>query len=395
MQYNFKKVRTEGFLVNVTDNTTLEQQMSILNVLLYLAGYLALYTVEFWESGKMTQIALMPTTDLQKSWMKRFDKICEDNDKCNYVEKEYSSKEQDIEILVKKLGIKEAYKRYRGSIVPNGSGNRLDVENAKKAKEMLGLLWPVMNEKGHLLLAEDRCGNSAWAYVTRKNADGSFSYRIYKRSADERVSDSVGITPYEVSGMGTKVAKTLQNYEASFTAYDATQAAERLWLWNLCRNFDYQDDWDDLNPSDINDELYAWVSENVGVKISNGEKSREPIFVSRVKNKVCVGIWCDDMEPVFKLLGVKTKVSDWIREAKKEGWLEPTVWTNHKDGTEKVRTQYNPSVAARAAWNRENKNERIYLLNFEQEEAERLLDKYSEMKSKKVESDIKTFEEDM
>lgn len=340
-------------------------------------------------------MVLLGNPEQSKWWDDYFWHKYGDDDKYTWLLKTYGDKSDDIAEICSKLGLMDVYEDYKnGWSFSHVSGNKEDEERRKKAEPLFKVLLPVTDERGHLLLTEDSEGNTVWAFVKRLNASGSYSFGMYKRNFDGKVSTSVHISPAAVDGLTMKIQNTVRSYEGTFSAQNAMQATNRLWLWNLSRNFKMLDTLDDFNPSDINDILKCWIEDNVGMKIKVGETTTEPVFVHQFPDEIRIGIWVNDLPIVFDLLDVEMRVKDWIVEALKEEWLVPIKGNRKEDGTFSIRSGYNPSQRAREEYERKQKNERIYLFNLSKEEAEAIWKKYDERKLKDKHDEIKTLEEE-
>lgn len=386
-----EEARTKGLLVDLRKETSKEEKKALLNATLAIVSLGAVKATEVVEKGDTVAVVLLGKPELEEEWNKKLSKTNADNDNVVWNTRTYENKDADLQKLFVKLQLMELYENYKKQFtVSHVAGSRIDTENAKKAEELFPMLLPVV-ENGKLLLTEDSDGNSVWAYVLRNNAGGKFSYGIYRRSKEGRVGMSTIISPSVVNAMGTRIGNTVLDYEGTFNALNATQATQRLWLWNLCRKFQMQDAFDDYNPSDVNEFLREWIFENAGRKFETNQIAIEPIYIQKIKERVQVGIWVDDMPFVFNELDVEMKVSDWTREAMRERWIIPVKAGKKKDGTEAERAGYNPSNAVREAFDRKNKTERVYLISFSDEEAKVLYEKYETEKLKQAAKIIKTF----
>jgi len=162
---------------------------------------------------------------------------------------------------------------------------------------------------------------------------------------------------------------------------------QRLWLWNLTRKFQYVEEADDYAMNDINTFLKDWIKNNVGTKFRKNleDEGTEPVFVGEIKGEYIAGIWSDSMQTVFDVLELKMKAKVWIPEAAKEGWIRRYA-VSCGDNKETLRRAYNPSMAQRKEFMRENKSERIYIFDFSNEEAKEL---YQKREAQKVAEKLK------
>lgn len=391
------KVRKEGVYA---DTSKLQQgskayRVAMLTLILHLVSN-GLRVIELSKSGRgIDGMVLLGSPEQEAKWDNYFFDKYGDDDNVKWISKTYGSKPDELDEIFSKLGLTDVYKSYKNAwSFSHVHGNKEDEENRKKAESLLKVLLPVTDERGQLLLAEDALGNTVWGYVKRQNESGSYSFGISRRSADGQVSKSVHVSPAAVNGLTMKIQNTILSYEGAFSAQNAIQATNRLWLWNLSRNFKMLDTLDDFNPSDINDILKCWIEDNVGMKIKVGETTTEPVFIHQFPGEIKIGIWVNDLPIVFELLDVEMRVKDWIVEALKEEWLVPIKGNCKKDGTFSIRSGYNPSQRAREEYERKQKNERIYLFNLSKEEAEAIWKKYDERKLKDKHDEIKTLEEE-
>lgn len=379
-----EEARANGLLIDLRKEQGQKEKEALLNATLALVSLGAVKATEVVDKGNTVAVILLGKPELEEDWDKKLSNRYADNDNVVWNTRTYENRDADLQKLFVKLQISDFYEAYKERfIVENTMGSRIDTENAKKAEELFKSLLPVV-EDGKLLLTEDSEGNSVWAYAMRNNAGGKFSYGIYRRNKEGKVGMSTIVSPSVVNAMGTKIGNTILDYEGTFNALNATQATQRLWLWNLCRKFEMQDKFDDYNPSDVNDILREWIIENVGKKIEVNKVHIEPVYIQKIKENVQIGIWVNDMETVFSKLDVEMKVSDWVREAMRERWIVPVKAGIKKDGTEAERAGYNPSNAAREAFDRKNKSERVYRIAFSDEEAKQLYEKYEAEKAKQV-----------
>ena len=373
-----KELKQRGLKVDLTKNRSETEEREIMNVILHMISQEPIQVIETYKDEKEIVTAIiLGGYEQEKGWTKKLEKMYVDNDDVTWDTKRYENKPEQLNKLMENLGMKEAFQKYCQSFLPaKGKCNVVDSDKRKEAEKLFNILLPVINDKGYLLLTEDSIGNSVWAYVIRKNKTGSFSYGIYRQDVDGNVSLSTIVSPAAVNSLGTIIGNTIQNYEGTFTSLCATQAAQRLWLWNLSRKFEMQNLLDDYNPTEVNKLLKNWVVENVGKTIKIEGEERKPIYIQQVREKVRIGIWVNDLKHVFSKLEVDMKVSEWIREAMKERWLITTVIKENEDGTKSERAGYNPSDMIRKVYERKSRSERVYLLNFSKKEEKTILKNY-------------------
>lgn len=285
------------------------------------------------------------------------------------------SKNEEIEELFSRLHLNEAYVEYKEQwILENFRGDRNDIESIKKANEILQWMKPVVDEKGHLLLAEDTVGNTVWAFALHHKNSGTISFGIYMKNRDGRPTKTQYVSPSVVKEMGTKVGNIIMNYHGTFQSQDATNGMMKLWCWNLAKKYRVQYQLDDYDQQDIFESLKEWIIENAGLKFKKCEEMIQPIYLNKVRDRMDIGIWADDIEFVFELLSIDEKAKDWLREAVKEKWIEPQLKANG----DIARKAMNTSDRQREVYSRKNKNERYYKFVLNEEEIQMLMMSYEQ-----------------
>ena len=357
-----QEVRTNGMTVTMGSNYSKKDKLVIIAVILHLLSKESLFVEE-----SMEKVVIAADKSILESY------------KCNGSEtKGYENKDKSIEELFTTMKFSDDYIEYKNKwAMPETRGNRSDIENGKRAKEFLNSIKLVVNEEGHLLLAEDSEYNTVWAYVLRHKNSGSISYGVYKRDFNGRPSKTEWIAPSVVSEMGTKVSNLIKNYEGTFNSKDGVDATMKLWCWNLVKTYEPQNEIDDYDQLDIFESLKEWIIENVGKEFLKNKDNGQPIskpfvYFNELKDRVDVGIWSDDLESVFNELEIEEKPKAWLREAVKERWIVPQL--NGKGSFVRIAT--NTSASQREAFNRKNKNERFYKFSFNDEEIKIIVERY-------------------
>ena len=386
-----KKARTEGVMLDVREKY--EEQCKIIKMILWLISNNSFSAVEVCEFGKIIAMVILGNSMLQSVWEEKLKELYADNDSVSWSIQYSEINYQYIWELMEKLGLSKVYSKYvRKYNLSIADNVRLDSNNLKTAENKFLFIMPIV-EDGNLLLAEDSKGNTVWAYAVRNNQKGSISYRIYRRSAEGRIGMSTSLSPSVVNGLGNRISSIIEEYEGTFTSLHGTRATQRLWLWNLYRRAEPQEEIDDYSPSDVNDFLREFIEEYEGIPVEFGKEKSEPVYIQKMDDHINIGIWSDDMQKVFDFLEFNMKAKDWIREALHEKWVIAVPNGKKKDGTCAVRSGYNPSISARIEFKRKNRNERVYLLSFSEEEAEYIWSQYEErMQEHKNDEQIVTLE---
>lgn len=361
-----KEARTTGMEVTVGQGYSRKEEQVLIAVILHLGSISRIYVEETELKRKgIEKVVIADKKEILTQGRKG------ESDITIY-------EKNDIEELFEKMKFGDAYEEYKNQwAVPNCSSYRGDVDNAKKAKEYLNLIKPVVNENGHLLLAEDSAGNTVWAYVLRHKNAGSISYGMYKRDCNGRPSKTEWISPAVVSEMGTKIGNIVKNYEGRFNSKDAIDATMKLWCWNMIKNFEIQNEVDDYDQQDIFENLKNWIIENAGKSFKKGDEKIMPVYFNELKDHTDIGIWSDSLEFVFKELEIEEKPKSWLREAVKEQWILPQL----KEDGSFARVATNTSAFQREAFHRKNRNERFYKFSFNDEEIKMTMDNFYKNKS--------------
>jgi len=373
------KAAREKSIRIVADKKYDEKNKEMLSaVILHLVCEGVLRVIELTEGENLRSLYIVGLEEVENLLLKQLEKNCDDH---IFINKVLYGKKADenngikaISQLFEKIGWQECFQNYCKRWMPEIiGGNSYDEENRREAGRIFERLLPITNEKGQLLLAEDQQGNQILAYVKRHNESGDYTFGIFRKGADGKVGKSVTIGADEVVSASTKVRKKIQNAEGTFSAQHATEGIQRLWLWNLSRKFQYVEEADDYAMNDINSFLKDWIKDNVGTvfRESLEDEGTEPVFAGEIKGKYIAGIWSDSMQPVFDVLELKMKAKVWIPEAAKEGWIKRYA-VSCGDNKETLRRAYNPSMAQRKEFMRENKSERIYIFDFSNEEAKEI-----------------------
>lgn len=355
------EVRTNGIKILLKNDYSRMEKMIIVAVFLHLLSRGKLAVKEIKENGAV--ISVFVATE----------EIIDSCNCGNYEIKLYENKNSDIEELFSRLRFDDTYIEYKNKwTVPSCGGYRGDIDNEKKAKEFLSLIQPVVDENGHLLLAEDSVGNTVWAYVLRHRNSGSISYGIYKRDCNGRPSKTECISPAVVGEMGTRVGNIVKNYEGRFNSKDAIDATMKLWCWNMIKNFEIQNEVDDYDQQDIFESLKKWIIENAGKSFKKGDEKIMPVYFNELKDHTDIGIWSDSLDFVFKELEIEEKPKSWLREAVKEQWILPQL----KEDGSFARVATNTSSFQREAFHRKNRNERFYRFSLKDEEIKMTVDNF-------------------
>jgi len=399
-----REIREKGKHVAVEKPIAHEVKLEIMAAILYLLSDMVILTLELVRKGsELMGVVVATESKTIENWKKKLDKTYADDDEVFFIEKEYGNR--DAEKLLGKLGLQQEYLDYRENSIPDSRNGlaRVDVEKQKEAERLFDILHPSIDKRGHLLLAEDGEGNSAWAYAMRNNAGGKLSYGIYRMDSNGGVSTSTIVSPSAVNGMTMKIGNTVADYDGKFTSQAGIQATQRLWLWNISRKFKPVKFMDDYTPTEVFEVLKDWIYKNVEVTYQqgNGESAnlRKPVFIAKTKGRIDIGIWVDDLEFVFDRLDIKTLTPRaWITEALKEEYVVP-VFSKTKDGEETKRAGYNPYKANRDECGRSNKHERVYRIAFSEEETKKVWEKYEEIcarrKQKEIEKGLPKVETDL
>lgn len=363
------EARTIGMKITTSQNYKKCEREVIIAVILHLLSKGILFAEEIKAQGKgITEVVISSDENIVTAYKSETSET-----------RIYENKEESMVELFSKIGFSEDFSTYQNKwMVKQASGYRVDVEDTKNANKYLKNIHPVVNEDGHLLLAEDNRYNTVWAYVVRHKNDGTLSYGVYKRNSDGRASKTTLIPPAAVSDIGTKVQTLIKNYEGTFNSKDALEASMKLWCWNLVKSYSVQSETDEYDQTDICEMLKDWIWENVGKKVSIGNSlhTEEPVYIKENKEGIDIGIWADSLGRVFRELEIEENPKIWLREAVKEHWIIPSLGA---DGTF-VRNATNTSQHQREIFKRKNKNERFYKFAFKDEEKKQILKEYEERK---------------
>lgn len=368
---NFLKIlsdiRTQGMKITLTNKYGKMDRAVLISVLLHLLSKGTVVLKEVKTNDAVVEMVVATKVEVLDSYE------CEDFEIYTY-----ENKEELIDEMFAKLNLSDAYAAYKKKwMLEQSHGDHNDVENIKRAKDLLRWMKPVVDEKGHLFLTEDGAGNTVWAFTMANKNSGTIRYGIYMKNAAGRPTQSQFIQPAVANEMGTKLSNLIKNYNGKFLSQDATEATMKLWCWNLAKKYEVQYELDDYDQQDIFEILKYWIVENAGCVFKEGENTFEPIYLAKIKDRTDVGIWNDSLQFVFDLLDIEEQPKCWLQEAVKEKWVIPQL--NGKG--EIVRIAMNTSSYQREIFNRKNRHERYYRFSLDDEEIKEAVENYQRNKA--------------
>lgn len=383
MKLLIEVMEKEGLQIDVNNNGDDKSKMNLLYSISNVLTRNKLVTLEGRETGKAIRYVILARDNVTlKKRKEEFDKQCKEDMKLEWSEREYENKEDNLQELFSKLNMAHHYEIYKSKWTPNTSEMKLDKDEIEGASVFFKRLRPYENENGDVLLAKDCCGNTVWVYPSRNYAKGTFSYRVYMKDYEGRLKPSINVKPSSVGIGSPHIVNMMKNCDGYFTTLDCNKATEILWLYDLCRQFKKQRVWEEPDPTEIYESIKEWIINNIGVlKKINGE-TKIPVYTNYVKDKgrVDAGIWQKDFKWILQHeLGMSVTENEWIRDAAREGWIIPQI-----SSTGQKRNAFNTSNYQRELYARENKNERVYLLKFSDDENEDIKTKHGKLAKERM-----------